>query len=111
MEHHMHLNPLPFDLIGRGKKTIEARLNDEKRQKMSVGDEIVFEEMEHPENTMRARIVALHRCSSFAELFAAHDPKFFGGEGREELTTRIRSIYPEDEEKKYGVVGIEIALV
>lgn len=42
MLHEMRLLEEPFELIKAGKKIIEIRLNDEKRQKVSIGDEIVF---------------------------------------------------------------------
>lgn len=34
--HEMHLDHEPFELIKNGKKTIELRLNDEKRQLLQV---------------------------------------------------------------------------
>lgn len=42
MQHIMRLNPLPFKMIASGEKTIELRLNDEKRRLINVGDEITF---------------------------------------------------------------------
>ena len=44
MKHNMRLNHDPFVLIEKGSKTIELRLNDEKRSKIKVGDTIVFED-------------------------------------------------------------------
>ena len=38
MEHTMNLNAHPFEMMRSGKKTIELRLYDEKRRKISVGD-------------------------------------------------------------------------
>lgn len=111
MQHTMKLGSVPFDLIGRGKKTIEARLCDEKRQTLSVGDEIVFSEVNHLEHTIRARVIELLRYPTFAELYAAHDPALFGGASQEELLYAIRRIYSEEEEQKYGVIGIRIELV
>lgn len=37
MIHNMRLNPSPFEAIRSGKKTIEIRLNDEKRKQVKVG--------------------------------------------------------------------------
>ena len=34
MTHYMNLSPSPFSKIADGSKTIELRLNDEKRQKI-----------------------------------------------------------------------------
>ena len=42
MNHNMKLNPDPFTAIETGKKNIELRLNDEKRQQIKIGDTITF---------------------------------------------------------------------
>ena len=42
MTQKMNLNPEPFEMIFSGQKTIELRLNDEKRQMIKVGDMIEF---------------------------------------------------------------------
>lgn len=42
MQHKMHLNHGPFKLIKQGTKTIELRLNDEKRQVLKENDLIEF---------------------------------------------------------------------
>lgn len=41
-EHVMNLTPAPMQEIRTGNKTIELRLNDEKRKQISVGDTIKF---------------------------------------------------------------------
>ena len=38
----MKLNTEPYELIKFGKKNIEMRLMDEKREKISIGDNIIF---------------------------------------------------------------------
>ncbi len=42
MKHRMNLNNNPFNLIKNGTKTIELRLNDEKRQLLKENDFIEF---------------------------------------------------------------------
>ena len=42
MKHKMNLWNDPFEAIKDGWKTIEMRLNDEKRSKIEIGDEIEF---------------------------------------------------------------------
>ena len=42
MIHNMHLHPEPLEKIRAGHKTIEFRLYDEKRQRIQIGDKIVF---------------------------------------------------------------------
>ncbi len=44
-KHRMHLYKEPFEMIKSGKKKIEIRLNDEKRQKLKIGDTIVFSKL------------------------------------------------------------------
>lgn len=60
----MKLRPDPFRKIRRGTKTVELRLNDEKRQKLSVGDDIIFS-CTDDEEEVTVRIVSLIYCSSF----------------------------------------------
>ncbi len=42
MIHEMNLNDTPFKRIKKGTKTIELRLNDEKRQLLHIKDYIEF---------------------------------------------------------------------
>ncbi|EQD37174.1 Uncharacterized conserved protein UCP016134 [mine drainage metagenome] len=111
MIHEMHLFEEPFNLIRGGKKTIEIRLYDEKRRKISVGDTIVFSELPDNKNEVRCRVVGLSIFGSFRDLFLAFDKSKFGHpesisvDGQVE---RMRSIYSSDDEKAYGVVGIHI---
>ena len=42
MEHILKLQPKYFDYINKGTKRIELRLYDEKRQKIAIGDTIIF---------------------------------------------------------------------
>ena len=42
MKHILKLQPKYFDYINDGTKRIELRLYDEKRQKINIGDIIVF---------------------------------------------------------------------
>ena len=47
--HFMNLRPIPFAAIFEGRKTVELRLNDEKRQQVRVGDRIRFTQTESGE--------------------------------------------------------------
>ena len=60
----------PFEKIKNGIKTVELRLNDEKRQKIAVGDIIVFTHTETKE-TVSAKVVALHKFPDFEALYKA----------------------------------------
>ncbi len=107
----MKLSTEPFNQIASGAKVIESRLCDEKRQQIALGDEIEFSENDHPENKVNTKVIGLLWYKSFKDLFADHDPSLFGGESREFLLSQIKQFYSDEDEQKYGVVGIRIALV
>ena len=109
--HHMGLNPGPFAMIRSGAKTIELRLYDEKRQKIRVGDRIVFTNTADEAETVEADVLALHVFPSFAALYAAL-PLTDCGYTPEELPTAspedMNAYYPPEKQKQYGVVGIRL---
>lgn len=111
MLHHMKLQSEPFHKIKNGRKTIELRLNDEKRQKVRVGDFIEFSQMDAPLQRLTVRVIALHHFNSFAELYAAL-PKEKLGYASDETPDHddMHAYYPCDEQEKYGVLGIELRL-
>ncbi len=69
MLHQMKLKSEPFCKIKSGSKTIELRLNDEKRQQVQVGDFIEFSMMEDASQKLTAKVTALHHFDSFAEMY------------------------------------------
>ena len=78
--HKLKLAPEPFNAITSGNKTIESRLYDEKRQKIQLGDEIVFTNRGNPSQTATVKVVGLLRYATFHDLFSHNDPQKFGGE-------------------------------
>ena len=54
MIHKLNLNAVPFERIKSGRKTIELRLYDEKRQKIQAGDDIIFTSTETGEILQKA---------------------------------------------------------
>ena len=60
-EHLMKLNVKQFNLIKIGTKKIEARLFDDKRSKLKVGDNIVFTNLNDENEKIKVRVVNLHR--------------------------------------------------
>lgn len=104
--HTIRLHPEPFKMIQGGNKTIETRLNDEKRRTFKSGDKLTFISREDG-TEIKTEIVALYTYSTFKELFDNHESAAFGGEAPEELLKNIRQFYSEEDEQKWGVVGIE----
>lgn len=104
--HKMKVAAEPFGKIARKAKVVESRLYDEKRQEIALGDEIEFSENGKPDENVLARVIGLLRYQSFKELFADHDPSLFDGESCEFLLNEIKQFYSDEDEQKYGVVGI-----
>ncbi len=110
MNYFMMLNPIPFEMIKSGQKTIELRLNDEKRQKLKVGDTIVFTNTTNGEK-LQATVLQLHRFNSFEALYQSL-PLLKCGYTELDIHTAQASdmgkYYSAEEQAKYGVVGIEL---
>lgn len=103
-----HLNPEPYNLIDSGKKTIEVRVNDQKRRQIKVGDELHFINRSDEAKVLKTEAVALYVYPSFDELFSAHPPESFGAASKNELLEAVYRYYTPEQETKYGVVGIEL---
>ena len=102
----MHLFDEPFELISKGKKDVEIRLNDEKRRKIKVGDTIIFKRLSESGEELRCKVVNLTFFKTFRELLESVDPSNLK-EGLRELNR----MYNENEEKLYGVLAIQIAMI
>lgn len=111
MAYDMKLNDEPFQKIRDGKKTIELRLYDEKRRKLSIGDYIVFSKVDNMDEKIAVKIKALYRAQSFRELFEDISLDKCGNDADatiEGVVSRLRKYYSEEEEAQYGVLGIKI---
>lgn len=92
-------------------KTIELRLNDDKRQKINVGDEIEFTNNMTSEKLL-VEVVNLHRFDSFSELYNHFDKIFLGYDESELADPKdMQEYYSKEEQEKFGVLGIEIKAV
>ena len=113
MRHRMKLDPAPFLMIASGRKKYELRLNDEKRKRIGIGDEILFTNNATGQ-TLSARVsgkevfpdfealyraLPLSECGYTEETIAAASPK------------DMEAYYSPGEQRKYGVVGIRLELL
>ena len=111
--HKMKLQPEPFEKMASGLKTIELRLWDEKRQKVNIGDTIEFTNLEN-DCKISVRVIKLHCFASLVELYSALPLEKCGYTLEEAKTASYRDMetyYSPEEQKKHGVVGIEIELL
>ena len=108
--HEMKLRPDPFAKIRSGAKTIELRLFDEKRQQIKAGDLITFTNTSNGE-TITATVKKLHRFDTFDELYQTL-PLLQCGYTAEDVDkahpSDMEAYYSAEEQRKYGVVGIEL---
>lgn len=110
MIHNMNLNNEPFELIKNGSKTIELRLDDEKRRLLNVGDEILFTNRDTNEKLL-TDIIELHKYDSFESLYKNFDKVSLGYREYEKSDpSDMNNYYSKEDEMKYGVVGIELRL-
>ena len=106
--HTMNVKTKYYHLLKSGKKTIELRLFDEKRQKIKVGDEIIFSDSSDQNDNFKATVLKLHRAESFDTLCHIIKPEQAGFSSKEELISVLEKFYAPSAQKKFGVVGIEI---
>lgn len=109
MVHVMNLQSVPFELIAKRKKTIELRLNDEKRKRISVGDTILFINSENTQILINVTVISLVFSMNFQELFKIITLEECGC-----LDTgsypNMSEYYTIEQQENYGVVGIRFEI-
>ena len=110
----MKLNPAPMKMFQLGHKTIELRLYDEKRKKISVGDTIKFINTDDVTDTLSVIVEDLFVFDSFDELYKSL-PLLECGYTCDNIDTAspddMELYYSKEKQKKYGVVGIKVSVV
>lgn len=114
MKHTMNLNPKPFKNISEGRKTIELRLNDEKRRLIKAGDEIEFVSTDDSGKKLTCRVIKLHCFPSFEELYKSL-PLLKCGYTEENVSQAdpadMEKYYSKERQAEYGVLGIELTVI
>lgn len=110
MRHKMNLWNDSFEAIKDGWKTIEMRLNNEKRSKIEIGDEIEFTNTGTNE-VLICEVINIYKYNDFKELYKNHN-KISIGYREDEIANPndMLMYYSKDNIDKYGVLGIEITL-
>ncbi len=106
MRHAMKLGHAPFLKVTAGTKTVEMRLFDEKRARISAGDVIAFTDTETGGVT-ECLVTGVLRYPTFAALYAAHDKVSLGyGEFETAKPEDMLAYYTPEEIEKYGAAAI-----
>ncbi len=111
--HKMNLHSDPFNMLKGGLKTIELRLNDEKRSKIKIGDQIEFTNSSNAKQKLITEVVNIYPFDSF-ELLYKKLPLEQCGYKKFELKNAKPSdmdiYYSKEQQKKYGVLGIKVII-
>ena len=113
MEHELKLQPRYYEYILNGSKDIEIRLYDEKRQKINIGDIIIFEKEPELNESFKVKVVGLLRYENFDSLFNDFtiDRLADRSMSKSELLEELEKFYTKEKQKEYGVLGIRIEKV
>lgn len=108
---YLNLWPKPFEMIKLGFKTIEMRLNDEKRSLIKIGDFIEFEQKETHEKIL-CKVVNLYKFKNFEEIYGRFNKRNLGYFDNEVASPDdMFTYYSKEKIDKYGTLAIEIKLV
>lgn len=111
MIHKMKLQDEPFCKIKDKTKTIEMRLNDEKRKKVAVGDIIEFTNIMTNE-LLYVKVTNLYHYKDFKELYKNHDKISIGYLENEVANPKdMEKYYSNKDIERYGVLAIEIEVI
>lgn len=107
-QHIMRLWPAPFRKISEGSKTVELRLNDEKRQLIKINDLIKFVNIDTLDE-LHVQVLDVKKYPSFKELYINYDKISMGYEEDEEYSYKDMEVYYNKKDiKKYGALAIII---
>ena len=101
-----HRDQEPFNNIKNGTKTMEIRLNDEKRQAIKLNHIIKIVNRVDENETLFVRVTGLSRFPSFEKMYNA-----FGDKIKKYEKEILEKVYSKEKESEYGVLAIHIELL
>ncbi len=107
--HAMKLRKEHFDAVRSGKKTVEMRLLDEKRERLRIGDTIEFR-CEETDELLCAKVYGLYSYPSFEELVKDFTPSSLGfpRKHRQYVANYMKKIYKEEDRCGMRTLAIRI---
>lgn len=106
----MFLSHDNFQAVAAGMKTVEMRLYDEKRQRLRLGDTVIFEDIATAE-VVETTVLEIEVYRDFAELFGHYDKEELGyAPGQAADPADMMMYYSEEKIARYGVCAIRIKL-
>ncbi|MGK0713490.1 ASCH domain-containing protein [Aerococcus urinaeequi] len=113
MQHTMGLYESPFNSIKSSKKSVEVRLNDEKRRKISIDDSIKFTKVPESSETLTVKVLELREFPTFKEMYETIPASDFDtvGDPVDLMVQQTYEIYSPEQEKEWGTLAITIKLL
>lgn len=110
MIHQMKLYEEPFNSIKIGRKTVEVRLNDDKRRRLKVGDWIEFTKVPPDTDRLKVEIIALSVYPTFKDMYTTIPAQAFDMENvsLEEMIEQTYAIYTPAQESQWGTLAITV---
>ena len=109
MNHVMRLDGEYFDMIKNGIKTVEYRLNDEKRQQIKKGDMITFYKRPLEEEMLNVEVIDLkyykNLLDMYTDTFNNHLKDLYN---TPQEVVEDTTFYTQEEINKYGCIAIFI---
>ena len=113
-QYEMNVDGRWFDKIVNGSKTIELRLNDERRRNIKIGDYVILNNLDENADLRKCvvQVIALHKFDNFVTLYRALDMTKCGYSQTDVPNPDDMLIYYSAERQaECGVVGIEFNLL
>ena len=109
MEMIIHLDSDVFETVDKGFKNVEGRVNDEKRQKLKVGDKLIFLKRPDDKEKVEAIVEELAYYKDFQEMIKNYTMKeiYLEEYSKDYYIDLIKRFYSDEEINKYGVVAIK----
>ena len=109
----IHLDEDIFEVVKYGTKTVEVRVNDEKRRKLKIGDKITFLKRPDDIEKMDAIIEDLVYYKDFFELVKDYtmDELYLKDYSKDNFIKLLKRFYSDEDINKYGVVAIKFKII
>lgn len=113
MEMKVHLHSDVFEIVKKGVKDVEARVNDSKRRQLSIGDTIIFLKRPLNDEYIKAKVIGLNYFKNFDEMGAFYPMRrlYLEQYTLDMWLQELKHFYLQEEISKYGVVAIEFELI
>ena len=104
----IHLDADIFEVVANQTKTVEVRVNDEKRRRLKIGDKILFLKRPEENETIEAIVEDLVYYKDFKDLMADYtiEEVYLKGYSKDYFLDLLKRFYSDEEIKEYGTVAI-----